>query len=62
VLLCSLLGLENSCFWSLRQDTCVINVIEEGAQHGYIIHSLYMGAVAGRVREATPPGRMWRRS
>ncbi len=40
VLMCALLGLDNSHFWSLRQDTCAINVIEEDEQHGYVIHSL----------------------
>ena len=40
VLLCALLGLDNSHFWSLRQDTCAINVIEEDDRHGYIIRSL----------------------
>jgi broad specificity phosphatase PhoE len=40
VLMCALLGLDNSHFWSLRQDTCAINVIEEDDQHGYIIHGL----------------------
>jgi broad specificity phosphatase PhoE len=40
VLLLSLLGLDNSHFWSIRQDTCAINVIEEDDQHGYIIRSL----------------------
>jgi len=40
VLLCALLGLDNSHFWSLRQDTCAINVVEVDNQHGYIIRSL----------------------
>jgi broad specificity phosphatase PhoE len=40
VLLCALLGLDNSRFWSLRQDTCAINVVEKDGHHGFIIHRL----------------------
>jgi len=40
VLLCALLGLDNSHFWSLRQDTCAINVVEADDQQGYIIRHL----------------------
>jgi broad specificity phosphatase PhoE len=40
VLLCCLLGLDNSHFWSLRQDTCAINVVDVDSQHGYIIRHL----------------------
>jgi probable phosphoglycerate mutase len=40
VLLCALLGLDNSHFWSLHQDTCAINVVEKDALHGWIIRTL----------------------
>jgi broad specificity phosphatase PhoE len=40
VLLCALLGLDSSHFWSLRQDTCAINVAEFDGQHGCIIRHL----------------------
>jgi broad specificity phosphatase PhoE len=40
VLLCALLGLDNSHFWSLHQDTCAINVVEKDARHGWIIRCL----------------------
>jgi broad specificity phosphatase PhoE len=40
VLLCAMLGLDNSHFWSLHQDTCAINVVEHDHQHGYIIRHL----------------------
>jgi broad specificity phosphatase PhoE len=40
VLLCALLGLDNSHFWSLVQDTCAINVVDADDQHGYVIRHL----------------------
>jgi broad specificity phosphatase PhoE len=40
VLLCDLLGLGNSQFWAIRQDTCAINVIEHDEQHGFVIYRL----------------------
>jgi broad specificity phosphatase PhoE len=40
VLLCALLGLDNSHFWSLRQDTCAVNVAEADDQQGYIVRLL----------------------
>ncbi|NPV54087.1 MAG: histidine phosphatase family protein [Firmicutes bacterium] len=39
VLLCAALGLDNSHFWLIGQDTCCINVIEP-AYDRYIIHTL----------------------
>ncbi|HHV63288.1 MAG TPA: histidine phosphatase family protein [Firmicutes bacterium] len=39
VLLCATLGLDNSHFWLIGQDTCCINVIEP-AYDRYIIHTL----------------------
>ena len=40
VLLCALLGLENSRFWRLRQETCAINVIDEDNRYGCVIRHL----------------------
>ncbi len=40
VLLCALLGLDNSHFWRLRQDTCAINVIDEDSRYGCVIRHL----------------------
>jgi len=40
VLLCVLLGLDESHFWRIRQDTCAINVLEYSDDHGYIVSKL----------------------
>ena len=56
VLLCALLGLENSRFWRLRQETCAINVIDEDNRYGCVIrhpqrhqpHSDAGGSVHGK--------------
>jgi len=40
VLLCALLGLDNSRFWRLRQDTCGINVIDEDNRYGCVIRRI----------------------
>lgn len=40
VLLCALLGLDDSHFWRLKQDTCAINIVEHSDLHGYIISKI----------------------
>jgi hypothetical protein len=34
------LGLDNSHFWNIKQDTCAINLIEYTPTHGFIISHL----------------------
>ncbi len=40
VVLCYILGLDNSHFWKIRQDTCAINVIEHTGLQGFMIRHL----------------------
>jgi len=39
VLLCSVLDLDNSHFWRIRQDTCCINIFED-SKIGYVLYCL----------------------
>lgn len=40
VLLCFVLGLDNSHFWRIRQDTCAINIFEWSEDRGYVLYLL----------------------
>jgi len=50
VMLCAILGLGNSHFWRIRQDTCALNVFE-WSEGQYIMQSLndtcHLGNVPG---------------
>jgi broad specificity phosphatase PhoE len=54
VLLCAALGLDQSQFWRIRQDTCCLNIIER-APHGWILRLLndtcHLGRSAGDRRD-----------
>ncbi|HHY47858.1 MAG TPA: histidine phosphatase family protein [Firmicutes bacterium] len=53
VLLCAILGLDNSRFWHIRQDVCCFNIFERDSRGRYIIHVINDTC---HLREIAAPG------